>query len=209
MGEPDTWINCPRCGAERPAEIAAMTDRPPCPECGEPGIAIRVGVAEEIDIAAEVELALQPNDQSRGWRQRWSEIRAQLDKIVAPRTEPLSGDAVKAAATELKSFYIQAYHLRDALKTETSAPVDDTITNDSTLALLADLANVVKHVRLDRPPRPAPEIMNIQGNQPGSGQGGWRLTMEISHKGKTIDGLDFAEKAVAAWERHLKRWGLI
>jgi hypothetical protein len=44
--------------------------------------------------------------------------------------------------------------------------------------------------------------------QSGSGEGGWRLALTISHKGKTQDGIEFARRAVDAWRRHLAAWGL-
>jgi hypothetical protein len=63
----------------------------------------------------------------------------------------MSGVAINAANHRLQSFYIQAYHLKDALK---SAPaIEPAIAADPALALLADLANLDKHSRLNRPPR--------------------------------------------------------
>jgi hypothetical protein len=187
-----------------------MADRPPCPECGASGIAIKLGIAEEVNIAQSMTVGIRPVDQARGWHRTWDDITTKLAEISTPRAEQLSGDAVKAAAAELEGFFVQAYQLKDALKAEPSARPEDAINTDPTLALLADLANLVKHYNLKTTRSGSrPTIDSIQGDQPGSGEGGWRLKMEISHGGKTIDGLDFAAQAVAAWEHQLKGWGLL
>jgi hypothetical protein len=58
----------------------------------------------------------------------------------------LSSEAIHAARHQLHSLYIQAYHLKDALKDESTTTgvggqkVEDAITNTPELALLADLA---------------------------------------------------------------------
>jgi hypothetical protein len=102
MSETQTRVSCPACGAERPRKIASMADRPPCPECGASGIAIELGVAEEVSIAQSLTVGIRPVDQTRGWRRTWGDITAKLAEISAPRAEQLSGDAVKAAAAELE-----------------------------------------------------------------------------------------------------------
>ena len=210
MAETQTRVRCPACGAKRPPEIASMADRPPCPECGASGIAIELGIAEEVNIAHAMTVGIRPVDQARGWRRTWDAITTKLTEITGPCAEQLSGEAVKAAADELEGFFVQAYQLKDALKAEPSAHPEEAINTDSTLALLADLANLVKHYNLKSTRSGSkPTIDSIQGHQAGSGEGGWRLKMEIGHSGKTIDGLDFAEQAVRAWERQLNGWGLI
>jgi hypothetical protein len=99
------------------------------------------------------------------------------------------------------------------------AAIEAAVTGDPDLALLADLANLDKHSKLNRPPGSGavPRVsfgsgavprVSFQAVQAGSGEGGWRLVMTIQHQGKVLDGLDFARAAVAAWERHLKAWKL-
>jgi hypothetical protein len=176
-----------------------------------------LGVATEVDVAMNMNVSLSPRDQSRGWNRRWLDIQAQLERLVAPRNDELSGEGIHAAARELRSFYIQTYHLKDALKAEatshgvTHSEIEAAITGDPELALLADLANLDKHHKLTASPRSGavPHIVSVQGTRAGSGEGGWRLEMKITHHQKTLDGLELAQAAVAAWRRHLKNWGLI
>jgi hypothetical protein len=210
-------VSCPQCGAWRPPEIATTVPRPPCPECGERGIAIQITAAEEINFAEALEVALGAPYLGWGWKQRWEHAQQDLGRLTARHPgEPLA-PAISAAHRELQSFYIQAYHIKDALKQEAASlglqptVIEDAITNDPALALLADLANLDKHLKLNKPPRSGaePKIVSTQGVRSGSGEGGWRLKVEIEHDGKVLDGLDVARDAVEAWRRHLKGWGLI
>lgn len=212
-----TSVSCPKCGAARPAEIAQTTPRPPCPECGAQGIAISIAVASEVNVATELRAAIRPSDQARGWERRWADINAELRRLLAPRTVTLSSDAVFAARRELLSFYVHAYHLKDALTLEAGAvgvsgsEVEAAVNADPDLALLVDLANLDKHLKLSKRPRSGavPRIGQVQGSQTGSGQGGWRLEQVIEHRGRDLDGLAFAQAAVAAWERRLVKWALL
>ncbi len=213
----ETRVRCPNCGAARPAELAATVPRPPCPKCGAKGIAIELGIATELDLAAEIRAAIRPVDQSRGWERRWADIEAELQRLLAPRGGVLSGKAVHEAQRELLSFYVHAYHLKDALKAEAGAlgigkaEVEAAINAEPALALLADLANLDKHSKLTNPPRSGhvPKVGEVQGSQAGSGAGGWRLEQVIEHNGQSLDGLSVAEDAVAAWGRWLTKWGLL
>lgn len=121
----------------------------------------------------------------------------------------MSGVAINAANHRLQSFYIQAYHLKDALKSVAPA-IESAISVDPALTLLADLANLDKHSRLNRPPRSGevPMIVSVSGVKPGS-EDGWKLRLEIKHKGQTLDGMDVARKAMDAWRAYLKTSGLL
>jgi len=217
MEDASSSVSCPECGAERPADIAQTAPRPPCPECGAKGIAIRLGIAEELDTAEELTVGMSPNDQSRGWNRRWRDIQKSLHRLTEPQTVQLSGEAVLEARHELLAFYIHAYHLKDALKTESASlglsekAIEEAITAEPALALLTDLANLDKHINLNRPPRSGdiPQIGDAAGFQAGSGEGGWRLHQPIKHHGQKRDGLEIAEEAVAAWERLLAGWSLL
>jgi hypothetical protein len=81
---------------------------------------------------------------------------------------------------------------------------------DPALSLLADLANLDKQSRLNRPPRSGevPRIVSVSGEQPGSG-GGWRLCLRIQHKGQALDGMDIAREAMDAWRTYLRTFGLL
>jgi hypothetical protein len=210
-------IGCPNCGASRPSSVASIVPRPPCSVCGEQGIAVRLDIAEVLDTVDSISVAMRPGDQIQDWRRRWSDVKKQLPRLLAPREEELSGSTILAARAELLSFFVRGYHIKDALCAEASAlrlnrkTIEEAITADPDLALLADLANLDKHLRLNRPPRSGsvPVIEDASGIQGGSGEGGWMLKLPIRHAGAMRDGLDVATAITAAWESHLESWGLI
>ena len=39
-------VTCSKCGASRPPELAAKSERPPCPRCGETALTISVSIEE-------------------------------------------------------------------------------------------------------------------------------------------------------------------
>jgi hypothetical protein len=151
---------------------------------------------------------MQPHDTDRNWRRRWTELESEWSTLDQPITETMSGVAINAANHRLQSFYIQAYHLKDALKSV--APIEAVISAAPALSLLADLANLDKHSQLDHPPRSGevPMIVSVSGEQPGSG-GGWRLRLRIQHKGQVLDGMDVAREAMDAWRTYLTASGLL
>lgn len=161
-----------------------------------------------------VAATLTPGDQERGWRRRWIECERALDVLVAPHKEALSADAIHAARNALHAFYIQAYHLKDALILDAPTTgvardaVEKVISDDPDLALLADLANLDKHGKLTHRPRSGsvPTILEESG---ASGPDGWILRLAIDHAGRGRDGLQVAQAAVDAWRRELERWGLL
>ena len=191
--------------------------RPPCPKCGERGIALQIGLVEEVNIALPLEVALSPQYQEWDWKRRWEGAQQDFERVVARHAEKLSSEAINAAHRDLQSFYVRTYHIKDALKEDAPSlglqpsAIEAAITNDPNLALLADLANLDKHYKLNRPPRSGatPKIDYAQGIAPGSGKGGWRLKVVISHGRKKLDGVDVAKAAIAAWRSHLQDWGLI
>jgi hypothetical protein len=128
--------------------------------------------------------------------------------------EVVSGDSIFAWRDRLCSFWVRTYHLKDALKEAAPAlgldpkDIEKAIANDPRLALLADLANLDKHQRLSKGPRSG--CVPVIGK--ASGQDvipqGWILRVPIEHNGSTLDGLDVARAAVAAWREKLEGWGL-
>jgi hypothetical protein len=209
-------VICARCGALRDSSLAHVSDKPPCPECGATGVTFRLGIASEVNVAGSVSLALGTLP-SRDWKRRWDVLQQELARLRTPHVGELSGDAVHAAQHELQSFYIQAYHLKDALIADSPShgikpdAIENAITADPNLALIADLANFDKHGALDRPPRSGhvPSVASARGLRAGSGEGGWQLEVVISHDAQRLDGLDVAERAIDSWRRHLRCWGLI
>jgi hypothetical protein len=215
-----TGVTCSGCGAQRSAELASTAERPPCPICGKTDITVGVTIADEsVSTVDSVEAALGPAEQERTWQRRWQDAREHLNRLLAPRPEPLSAMAVNAVHADLQAFYIQTYHLKDALlassaKTGISEQtVENEITNNPDLALLADLANLDKHYQLAKKPRSgdAPKIVSVQGvtSSGGTTPGSWRPRVEIEHLGNRLDGLDVAKRVIAAWEQTLRRWNLL
>jgi hypothetical protein len=210
-------VSCGSCGAPRPAELATGSPRTECPKCGATAINIQVNLHETLTMTDTVSVVLQPADQGRGWHRRWEEVERDLIELQAPHTVGFSTQEIHAARHRLHSFYVQAYHLKDALKLEASstgipvAAVEAAVTNDPSLALLADLANLDKHGNLTKAPRSGhvPVIKSVKGSSTGSCAGGWRLDMAIGHDTQTLDGLQVAQNAVDAWRRALSGWNLI
>jgi hypothetical protein len=174
-------------------------------------------VSDSLTLTEHVEVAVTPADQARDWKRRWREIERRLSDMRQPRAGSIGGDAINVARDGLHSFYIECYHLKDALKIEapllgiTGRQVEDAITADPALALLADLANLDKHAALNtkkHPPRSGhvPTYGVANGTSVGTG---WRLQLPIIHAGTERDGLDVARQAVDAWRRLLTGWKLL
>jgi len=174
---------------------------------------------EAVGIVDSVKASLRPGDQGRTWKRRWKDAQADLDRLLVPRPGPLDGDAIHAANKDLQAFYVQTYHIKDSLKNDSASTgvsgkrIEDEINNNPDLALLADLCNLDKHGKLMKPPRSGdvPKIVSVEGStvSDASGSGGWRLDVEIEHKGNRLDGLDVAKRSIAAWRSALKKWNLM
>jgi hypothetical protein len=208
-------VKCSGCGTPRSADLAQVIPRPLCPDCGATALTWNVVISDSVKVTDSLSATLTPADQGRDWQRRWEEVQRELGALDAPHSEPLSGESIHAAAHRLHSFFIQAYHLKDALKADTPShgvagkTIEDAITAEPELALLADLANLDKHFKLTKPPRSGhpPVVGTLQGSS--SEVDGWRFVMPISHDGKTVDGLAAARAGVAAWRRRLTAWRLI
>ena len=207
---------CSKCGASRPREVADMSVRPPCPHCGETGLIHGVAIVETTSISDSLTAELIPGNQTRDWKQRWKLIQDELQVILSPHMETMSSESIHAAQQRLLSFFIQTYHLKDALKDASVGlglkpkGVEDAVTNDPRLSLLADLANLDKHMSLTQPPRSGtvPIIGQVSGKDCLMGAG-WKLSIQIQHGTSTFNGLRVAEDAVNAWRTQLKAWKLI
>lgn len=207
-------VNCSKCGTLRPPELAQETVRPPCPKCGGTSLISEVTMVETVSASSILLTELVPGNQARDWKQRWKQIEDELWHILQPHSETTSGESIHAAQQRLFSFFILTYHLKDALKEAapglrfSSSAVEDAITKDARLALLADLANLDKHMKPSRSPRSgaAPVIDQVSGvDRTG---GGWQLSMRIKHGASMLDGLAVAEDAVKAWREKLTAWRL-
>jgi len=170
---------------------------------------------DAVNFSGSLSMELSPAAQVRDWRQRWLEIQSHLRRLCAPHSETLSGESIQTANHELQSFFVQAYHLKDLLIEDANttgisrATIESAIKQDAHLSLLADLANLDKHGKLSNPPRSGdvPVMMNVSGVS--NKAEGWHLSLKVQRKGATLDGLTVAAQAVAAWEMHLRQWGLI
>ncbi len=210
-------MRCGSCGASRPADLAKAGPRTPCPECGETAINVAVALTETLSLTDNVSATMTPADQSRDWKRRWREIERELSALGQSRDGSMSAEAIHQARHRLHSFFIQAYHLKDALNVEQSntgipaSTVEAAISAEPALALLADLANLDKHGALSRPPRSGavPTIASASATSENAAGPGWRLNLVIEHSGRRLDGLAAATDAVDAWKRVLTSWGLL
>jgi len=125
----------------------------------------------------------------------------------------MSADAMHQAVQDFMRFFGLAYHLKDALKAASpqglhGSAVESAISNDPTLALLADVANLDKHFVLTKAPRSGdvPRLGELRSTTTANG---WEVEMPIHHRGRVIEGTAFAKDVVKAWDVHLRGWGLI
>jgi len=215
MDDTEHSVFCSGCGSplDQPANLP-VEERTPCPICGSMSRQINVTCTDNLKFTDGLSMELTPGTQARDWRQRWIEIQEHLKRLLAPHSGPMSAASIQNANHDLHSFFVQAYHLKDSLIQDagtTGVPattIENGITADPHLALLADLANLDKHGKLSKAPRSG-DIPTWDVSGASDGDSGWRLSLTIRHKGKTHDGLNFADEVVSAWARHLRRWALI
>jgi hypothetical protein len=216
MPEASEGVFCRQCGTpiDQPLNVP-VADRTPCPRCGSTNRSDNyTGTGGGVG-GGRASTRFTPGTQARDWRQRWVQVQEHLKRLVAPRSEQQSVQSIQAANHDLHSFFVQAYHLKDSLIQESgttgipASTVERAITQDPHLALLADLANLDKHGKLTKAPRSGAVPVWGTVSAVSDGGPGWRLSLEILHNGKTLDGLTVAAEAVAAWERQLRQWGRV
>lgn len=206
-------ITCLSCGAARPSELGGSFDRPPCPQCGGTALKMTASIQESVSAHAQCMAELIPGNQARDWKQRWRQIQKDLESVCAPSIEIMSSESIDAWLQRLCSFYIHAYHLKDALKAAApslglkASTIEEAVSNDPRLALLADLANLDKHSKLTRPLKSGhfPVFGQRSGVDNPTGNG-WLLCLKIAHAGATLDGLAVAKDAIDAWREILTVW---
>lgn len=206
-------ITCLSCGATRPIELGGSFDRPPCPQCGGTALKMNASIDESVSVHTQLLAELIPGNQARDWKQRWRQIQKDLETVCAPSMEIMSSESIDAWLQRLCSFYIHAFHLKDALKEAApslglkASTIEEAVINDPRLALLADLANLDKHSKLTRRLKsgylpvfgPRSGVDNPTGN-------GWLLRLKIEHADITLDGLTVARDAITAWREILTVW---
>lgn len=208
-------VACLNCGLPRALEISSMPIRPPCERCGSNAISIHLEIKEKISIFSQCISELTPGKQDRDWKQRWDLIQNDFKQVTAPCLKPMCSEEIHILYQRLCSFYIHAYHLKDALIASASLPrlsksvIEKEITNDKRLAILADLANLDKNCQLTRNIRSgAVPIIQISGIDDPLGNG-WSLSVKIHHGNNFLDGIGVAGAALKAWREKLNMWGLI
>jgi hypothetical protein len=212
-----TSPRCGGCGRFRSRTAADSVSRPPCPNCSSTAVAHQTIAALSQATSVRLIATITPREQTHSWARRWQDILDTATGLLKPRTTTLSSPAIQAAVKEIREFYVLAYHLKDDLII--AAPttgisrqaIESTITRTPDLALLCDLANLVKHGALSQPPRSGdrPRFISRNGRQLFAPEGSWRVNLVIEHNGLTIDGLDVVRRSVQTWTSVLDRWGLI
>src|SRR4029077_20872130 len=109
-------VFCGGCGSplDQPPNLP-VEERTPCPICGSMCRRISVTCTGQLKVTGSVSVQLTPAAQACDWRQRWIEIQEHLKRLLAPHSEALSAASIQNANHDLHSFFIQAYHLKDAL----------------------------------------------------------------------------------------------
>jgi hypothetical protein len=210
-----TGVRCSSCGAERSVLWRTAGPATACLRCGDTHLVFMVGMTAGIgfDTQAAATLVTEP---PTGWQSRWQAIERGLAALPVVHTGVVSGETMDAATRQLMSFYVLCYHLKDQLIEEASTTgvsreaVEKAVTAEPTLALVADLANLDKHGKLNKPPRSGhiPRLAELRGAQ-RLRLHGWQLELVIEHAGTQLDGMEVAADAVVALRRALAGWGLI
>jgi len=116
------------------------------------------------------------------------------------------------------AFFLNCYHLKDWIKNDGQIPpairskVEDFINNTYDLKLCADIANGIKHLKLESLPR--------TGQQPEFGGRKYDLTLggeeqiikikySILTQAGPVDAFTLASDCVSAWENFLKNHQLV
>ena len=208
-------VQCSGCGADRPTQLP--TGRSPCPNCGETALTISLSTLDAVAISDEgMVVELTPPFEERDWRHRWERLREHEGILSKPRTQPFTGPSIQAARHELHWFFIQAYHLKDALKNDAIAlrlnprDVEEAINASPALALAADLANFDKHGVFKKGYKPrsghTPRTVGVSGM---SITGEWRLNLTIQHGSRQVDGISLAAEIIKQWADVLSKFGLV
>jgi hypothetical protein len=210
-------VRCKGCGRFRPVSLASTGDRTPCPHCGRTVLVIGASAHLTGEGTLTALSSLLPGDQTQGWERRWRDIEGEAAELLRPITVPMSGETIQAARQRVQSFFVTAYHLKDNLVRSSATTgiarhaVENAVSGDPDLALLCDLANLLKHGQLNRPPRSGyvPSVLSWAGTFLPGASPSWRLDLVIEHNGVMHDGLDLVKRSVAAWRRTLQGWNLI
>ena len=111
------------------------------------------------------------------------------------------------------NFYLLAYSLKEWLKIEGFSSVEDYINNNLELSICADLCNITKHRKLNKPPRSYDPLYKIykDGIRADSTAYTWDSTVPINattyyiqlNSGKSFEILYFVKKVLALWKDYI------
>lgn len=214
-----TGWECGNCGDPRD-DMAVMpppTNRTPCRNCGSTSLKFSVAVHERVAGAVDrYSWRMRPGVQPVGWEARWRQVQRDVDAVCGRQSHACDAGAIGDATARMYDAFVDAYHLKDYLKAQTSVPgrmIENEITASKTLSLCADIANTDKHAVLDSrkgPPRSgsAPAFRECAAESTADHEG-WILDVVIDHNGTTVSGTALLCDVIDEWERLLKGWDLI
>jgi hypothetical protein len=194
--------------------VAMDSERGPCATCGGTGIAIAIGIAEEIDIATELAVGYGPGDYERDAARRWRDAHSEVHGLEQPLTGD-DHDTILDAQRRLHAVFVDLASLRETLIDEHSISKQDVDAvidgSPSVIALAHDLGNVAKHGSpLTSAARSGhqPTFGQPLAVRPGSG-GTPVFQLNIEYDGTTASGVDVARQAIDEWRVYLAGWGVL
>lgn len=154
------------------------------------------------------------NDMST-WNEQWDRVNRYYSRFKRINDGcDGHGDPSDYFFDDMWAFFQNCYHLKDWLKkdkfisSKIRKPVEYYITKTESLAICADLANSLKHMkfssdnnhkpRTGKEPKRASRSMSVNGGSPVV-----TLKANIEHKGRIIDAFDLATECMAAWRAYL------
>jgi len=143
---------------------------------------------------------------SLGWR-------GQLKRIRRWQLRLRAAHDIRDAEDYMYAFFQLCYHLRDWLLSEkvlSESEVEQLFKRNVELRLCGDLANAIKHRKLNRPKQPREP--SLAREYCGAG-GGWfgparSETFTVLSDGRSFEVRSLADKCLAVWEGALRKHGL-
>lgn len=145
------------------------------------------------------------------WNEQWARVNRYFDRFKKIY-EGFEGhdEPSEYYFDDMLAFFQNCFHLRDWLREDDfkSAKIDLTpnkyVETETSLAICADLANAVKHMKLTYPPKSGtePKLANRSMVITG-GSSIIKLEAHIEHDGEFIDAFELAKKCMDAWNAYL------
>lgn len=209
---------CTNCGTDRGLRPPSAPPPTPCPNCGSRAISLSVTLAASAtsSAAANPSIAIGQPPSGSAWLVRWNDLVARLATVTGMQHAQLSSVAVRQAALELLDFIVSLFHFEDLMYVEEAAlqlgtgAVASAIKRESTLDLVADVANTQKHVKLTRKLRSAgaPTFGPAFNKHPTPMDPAWTVSIHIDHCGKDVEADQLASEAMDCWWSILTGWNL-